>query len=70
MFSGGILEVEMQMLSTVKWEIGVTEYSKMANGHHCHMFSGGVSEVEIQTLSTVKWQMGVTATCSLVEFQK
>ena len=44
------------------------KYSKMVNGHQCHMSSGGVSEVEIQMLSTVKWQMGVTAICSLVEF--
>ena len=70
MFSGGVLEVEIPMLSTVKWEIGLNESSKMAIGRHCHMFSGGVLEVEIQMLSTEKWQMGVIALCFLEEFQK
>ena len=60
MFSGGVLEVVIQIISTVKWEMGITEYSKMANGRHCHMFSGGVSKVEIQKLSTVEWYMGIS----------
>ena len=85
MFSGGVSEVEIQMLSTVKWQMASrpyvlwwsfgsrntdVKYSKMAIGCHCHMFSGGVWEVEIRMLSTEKWQMGVIAICSLEEFQK
>ena len=60
MFSGGVSEVVIQILSAVKWEMGITEYSKMANGRHYHMFSGGVSYIELQMLSTVEWYIGIT----------